>query len=96
VEGRLHTPFVCVKRRWKLLQIQKGETDLIFQQGKLYLCASCDIEPTVIMEMEVVLGAELVIINLAYDTEGIFMLVEASSIFVPNISCYIESFKGKV
>jgi len=41
VGGRQRMPFVCRERQRLLLASQKGESDLIWRKGKLYLLATC-------------------------------------------------------
>ncbi|MEA2533530.1 MAG: putative transposase [Actinomycetota bacterium] len=70
VAGRQVIPFTCGDRQRKMLRLQRGESDLIFRDGKWFLYASVTVpegEPNGATD---VLGVDLGIVNIAYDSDG--------------------------
>ena len=70
VGGRLNIPFVCGERQWERLQSQQGESDLAYVRGKFYLFATCVVDEPDERDIEVVLGVDLGIVNIATDSDG--------------------------
>lgn len=70
IEGRQKIPFQAGEYQKRLLQYQKGESDLACVKGKFYLLATCDIPDTEEESFDDVLGVDLGIINLATDSDG--------------------------
>jgi IS605 OrfB family transposase len=68
--GRLKIPFVCGERQRELLQGQRGESDLVYIDGQVYLFATCDVEEPIPADLDDVLGVDLGIVNLASDSDG--------------------------
>lgn len=68
--GRLSIPFVCGARQRALLAYRKGEVDLMFVRGKWYLAIVCDLPDPEEIKVQDVLGVDLGIVNLAFDSEG--------------------------
>ncbi len=68
--GRILVPFVCGDRQRDLLLSRKGETDLIFRNGKFYLTATCDVKSPDKTDTTGVLGIDLGIKNIAVDSDG--------------------------
>lgn len=70
VDGRQRIAFSAGKRQLELLRAQRGESDLCYVKGKLYLLAACDVETPKPLDGEGVLGVDLGIVNLASDSDG--------------------------
>jgi putative transposase len=70
VDGRQRIPFSAGKRQLELLRGQRGESDLCYVKGKLYLFAACDVETPKPIDVAGVLGVDLGIVNLAADSDG--------------------------
>jgi putative transposase len=70
VEGRVRLPFVCGEHQTVLLQGQRGETDLVYRNGKFYLLAVCEVEETPVEAVDDYLGVDLGIANIAVDSTG--------------------------
>jgi len=70
VQGRLKLPFVCGPYQKKLLQSRQGESDLVFQNGKWFLLAVCEVDDPPLKEVEGFLGVDLGLVQLATDSEG--------------------------
>lgn len=63
-------PFVCGDRQRKLLENRKGESDLMFVGGKWYISCVCDIPDPEKIKTDEVIGIDLGIVNLAFDSDG--------------------------
>lgn len=70
IEGRQTIPFVCGEHQRALLQTQKGESDLVFKNGKWFLYVTCEIDAAAQIETTDVLGIDLGIVNIATDSDG--------------------------
>lgn len=70
LNGREHIPFQAGERQLELLQTQQGESDLGYIDGEFYLFATCEIETPEPIDVEGVLGVDLGIASLAYDSDG--------------------------
>lgn len=70
VDGRQCIPFVAGDYQAALLAHQKGESDLVLIKGQFYLCATCDLPDTPQFEPLDVLGVDLGIVNIAFDSDG--------------------------
>jgi len=70
VDGRQRIPFACGERQRRLLQGQRGESDLCLIAGTFYLFATCEVETPAPVEVSDVLGVDLGIVNLAVDSDG--------------------------
>jgi putative transposase len=71
--GRLKIPFVCGEYQTKLLQAQRGESDLCLVDGEFYLMALCDVEDPPLRNLDDckgIIGVDLGIVELATDSEG--------------------------
>lgn len=68
--GREKIPFVCGERQSALLAFRKGEVDLMFVKSKWYLACVCDVPDPEEIGIEGVLGVDLGIVNLAFDSDG--------------------------
>jgi putative transposase len=68
--GRIRVPFVCGKRQRDLLLSRKGETDLIYRNGKFYLSTTCDVKSPDKTDTTDVLRIDLGIKNIAVDSDG--------------------------
>lgn len=49
---------------------RKGESDLVFRDGKWFLVATCDIPTPAVVEPDGFLGVDLGIVNIAYTSTG--------------------------
>ncbi|WP_395093447.1 RNA-guided endonuclease InsQ/TnpB family protein, partial [Armatimonas sp.] len=70
VNGRERIPFVCGDYQTRLLEGQRGESELVFVDGEFYLMAVCDVQDPPLREVNGVLGVDLGIAQLATDSEG--------------------------
>ena len=70
VNGREKIPFVCGDYQTRLLEGQRGESELCFVDGEFYLMAVCDVEDPPLREVNGILGVDLGIVHLATDSEG--------------------------
>lgn len=70
VTGRMKIPFVCGDRQRKLLAYRKGEVDLMLVRGKWYLACVCDVPDPAEINCKDVLGIDLGIVNIAFDSAG--------------------------
>jgi IS605 OrfB family transposase len=72
VGGRLGIPYQAGERQRKLLQYQKGESDLVYskQNQAFYLLAVCEIPDPTEQETEAALGVDLGVVNIAVDSDG--------------------------
>ena len=58
LNGRIPVSFACGDRQLALLAYQKGESDLLYQRGKWYLFATCDIPDPTEDEVDKFLGID--------------------------------------
>jgi IS605 OrfB family transposase len=70
VHGRLTIAYQCGERQRALLAFRKGEVDLMYIRGCFYLAVVCDVLEPEEMGIERILGVDLGIVNLAYDSDG--------------------------
>ena len=70
LDGRMKLTFVCGERQRKLLAYRKGEVDLMLVRGKWYLACVCDIPDPAEIDINGVLGIDLGIVNIAFDSTG--------------------------
>jgi len=68
--GRQTIPFVCGPRQRALLAYRKGEVDLMLVRGKWYVACVCDIPDPEAAPVKDVIGVDLGIVNLAFDSDG--------------------------
>jgi putative transposase len=54
----------------KLLAYRKGESDLVYRNGKLYLYATCEIPEASVVAPNGFLGVDLGIVNVATTSDG--------------------------
>jgi putative transposase len=73
VNGREKIPFVCGEHQTRLLEGQRGESELCFVDGEFYLMAVCDVEDPPLRRIDEcrgIIGVDLGIVELASDSEG--------------------------
>jgi IS605 OrfB family transposase len=72
VGGRLRIPYQCGERQKRLLQHQKGESDLVYSKKRdaFYLLAVCDIPDPTEQETEDAIGVDLGVVNILTDSDG--------------------------
>jgi len=70
VTGREKIPFVCGDRQRALFACRKGEVDLMLVRGKWYLACVCEIADPDQIESKDVLGVDLGVVNIAFDSDG--------------------------
>jgi len=70
VTGREKISFVCGERQRALLAYRKGEVDLMHVRGKWYLACVCDVPDPEKIGIEDVLGVDLGVVNIAFDSDG--------------------------
>lgn len=73
IDGRIKVKYQAGECQRKLLQYQKGESDLVYNKHKrtLYLLAVCEIPELTEREIKGVFGVDLGIVNIASDSDGI-------------------------
>ena len=70
VDGRLKITYTTNNHNQRLLQYQKGESDLVLVKGKFFLLCTCDIPDESTDDFEDVIGVDLGIVNIATDSDG--------------------------
>ena len=70
VAGRQKMPFVCDERTRSLLEHRRGESDLVYREGKFYLLATVEVEEPPPGTPEDWLGVDLGVKNIAADSAG--------------------------
>lgn len=70
LEGRQHMPYLCGKRQHELLEGKRGEADLCYIGDEFYLFVSCEVETPELEDVDVFLGIDLGIVNIASDSDG--------------------------
>lgn len=70
MDGRLTIPFIAGDYQTKLLQGQRGETDLVYRDGEFYLLSTCDVEEQALTNQDDFLGVDLGVTNIAVDSDG--------------------------
>jgi IS605 OrfB family transposase len=70
LEGRQTVPFACGDRQRELLATRRGESDLVYRDGKWYLFASCEVEAPDERDIDGHLGVDLGVANIAADSDG--------------------------
>jgi len=68
--SRLSIPYACGERQAEMLGLPKGQTDLIYRDGKFFLHVTVDlpdVQERVVMDM---IGVDLGIACIAYDSDG--------------------------
>jgi IS605 OrfB family transposase len=70
VDGRQRIPFVCGAHQRELLKFDRGETDLVFRQGKFYLFVSVDVPDTEERKVLGWLGVDVGVVNIATTSDG--------------------------
>ena len=70
VGGRLKLAFAAGARQLELLSGERGEADLCYVGGVLYLFVSCKVPDARLIDVKDVLGIDLGIVQLATDSDG--------------------------
>ena len=70
VNGRKTIAYVVCLHHQKLLQYQKGETDLAYIKGNFYLLATCEVPEQTPIAASDVLGVDLGLVNIVTDDTG--------------------------
>lgn len=72
VGGRLHIPYSAGERQKRLLEHQKGESDLVYSKKKdaFYLMGVCDLPDPTEQETEDAIGVDLGVVNILTDSDG--------------------------
>lgn len=70
VDGRAKMSFVCGSRQKELLQMRKGESDLVLIDGSFYLFAVCDVDEGKPDDVQDVMGIDLGIVAIATTSDG--------------------------
>jgi len=70
MNGRQKIPFGVGDHHKKLLQFQRGETNLVYMDGNFYLFTTCEIEEPEQLKTTGWLGVDLGIKNIATDSDG--------------------------
>jgi IS605 OrfB family transposase len=70
--GRVKMSFQAGKRQMRLLQVQQGESDLIYRKGEWYLHAVCNIEEPDALDPTDAIGVDLGVQNIAVTSDGEF------------------------
>ena len=69
--GRQKIPYLVGDHHQQLLQYQQGESDLVYEKGRFYLLATCEVAEGEFFPFVDVLGVDLGIVNLATTSAGI-------------------------
>ncbi len=72
LQGRIKISFVSGERQKVLLENQQGESDLVYHDGKFYLCATCDIPEPDEKDIDDFLGVDFGIKKIASTSKGDF------------------------
>lgn len=70
VTGRQTIPFVCGDRQRALLSHQRGESDLVYREGRWYLLATVDEADVPERDADDWLGVDCGVVNIAADSDG--------------------------
>lgn len=70
VAGREKMPFTCDERARGMLENRRGESDLVYRNGKFFLLATIEVEEPPSGTPEDWLGVDLGIVSLAVDSDG--------------------------
>jgi putative transposase len=70
LDGRQVIPFLCGQHQRRLLEHQRGETDLAFVGGSWYLFATCEVETPELLDAQSALGIDLGVTTIAADSDG--------------------------
>ena len=70
VDGRIKLPFSCGEPQQKLLKSRQGESDLVYREGEWFLFATCNVEEPPAIHLKGVLGVDLGIAEIAFDSLG--------------------------
>ncbi len=70
VEGRLRIPFVCGDRQRELLAFERGETDLVLQDGRYYLFVTVDVPDAKERKVLGWLGIDVGVVSIAATSDG--------------------------
>jgi len=70
LDGRQAIPFMCGDHQRRLIEQQRGETDLAFIGDDWYLFATCEVETPALITAESALGIDLGVTNIATDSDG--------------------------
>lgn len=70
IGGRQTIPFLAGTRQLELLKHQRGETDLVYTNGKFYLHTTVDVEEADELDVKQFLGVDVGIKNIAVDSDG--------------------------
>lgn len=70
LEGRRKISFVSGEYQYAMLATRKGESDLVYQSGKFYLAATCDVLEAPMLNSTEFLGVDLGVANIASDSDG--------------------------
>ena len=68
--GRQVMPFACGPRQRELLKTQRGECDLMFVGRKWYMACVCDVDEPDPIVFKDILGVDLGVVNLAFDSNA--------------------------
>jgi putative transposase len=70
VNGRERIPYSVTDYHKELLQHRQGETDLVYRKGAFYLLAVCEIPDPDERDVDIALGVDLGVTNIAADSDG--------------------------
>lgn len=70
IKGRAKIPFACGENQRKLLELPRGESDLILRDGKWFLNVTVDVPDEREYEATGWLGCDLGIVNILTDSDG--------------------------
>lgn len=70
INGRIKIPFACGQKQLEQLKSQKGETDLVFKDGKFFLLTTCNIPEKELQKANSFLGIDRGVSNIAADSIG--------------------------
>jgi len=70
LKGREVIPFVCGEKQRAMLKFRKGESDLVYREGKWYLFVTVDVVEPAPDEPDDFIGVDLGIVQIATTSEG--------------------------
>lgn len=90
--GREPIPFVCGEKQRELLKFRKGESDLVYRDGKWYLFAIVDVIEPAPDEPDDFIGVDLGIVQIATTSDG----QQFSGRAVNNVRARAVKFRAKL
>ena len=71
VKGRRKLGFIGAQSQVELLQLPRGQSDLIYRDGSWYLLTTVEVSPAQMLEAKDYLGVDLDIVAIAHTSDGV-------------------------